>query len=285
MADDAIEKSIKNLDMSEAARMKRAKDQGFGDEVFSHYTYSDFDEFDPMMRGDNTLSNASSPGLAMTSLVGDFANIGGGDHLVNSYQGGKKIDLLVPDRTDLYEVDSLDDFASELQDHALNVLGMTEDEIMNPDDIFYDYKKVSDSYVKELEERGYKGVIFQDEEFGGESVSIFRPGGMRKVSAAFNPSAKNSPSLLASSAPLALSGPLAAFSSKEAEANPLTANVTGTIEGPKRPNVLKVSQFIDRHDDILMDDLLGGVTTYLNKLAYDDKITFKDRLMAALDLI
>ena len=69
--------------------------------------------------------------------------------------------------------------------------------------------------------------------------------------------------------------------------NPAQASVTGTIEGPApgRENIAKVSEFIDRNDDIVFDDLLGGVTSWLNKLSYDDKLTFKDRLMAALDLI
>lgn len=69
--------------------------------------------------------------------------------------------------------------------------------------------------------------------------------------------------------------------------NPAQASVTGKIEGPTpgRENIAKVSEFIDRHDDIVFDDLLGGVTSWLNKLSYDDKLTFKDRLMAALDLM
>lgn len=72
---------------------------------------------------------------------------------------------------------------------------------------------------------------------------------------------------------------------KKVEANPLTQSVTGAIQAPKHPRIAKVSELIDKHDDILMDDLLGGVTSYLDKLAYEDKITFKDRIMAALDLI
>lgn len=77
------------------------------------------------------------------------------------------------------------------------------------------------------------------------------------------------------------------LSPSEAKAEPRTASVTGTIEGPApgRENITKVSEFIDRHDDIVFDDLLGGVTSWLNKLSYDDKITFKDRLFAALDLM
>jgi hypothetical protein len=60
---------------------------------------------------------------------------------------------------------------------------------------------------------------------------------------------------------------------------------TGTMTGPKHPKIADLKAFIDKHDDILMDDMLGGVTSYLDKLSYEDKITMKDRLLLALDLI
>jgi hypothetical protein len=44
MSDEAIERSIKNLDMSEAARMARAKEQGFDERIIYHGTQKDFDE-------------------------------------------------------------------------------------------------------------------------------------------------------------------------------------------------------------------------------------------------
>jgi hypothetical protein len=281
MADDAIAASIKNLDMSEAARMARAKKQGFGDAVYSHFSEEMFDEFNPSFRGSNTIDNASSPGLAISSLVGDFANRGGEESLSSVFGGGRRR-LMVPDRDRLYEVDSLTSLSDELENHARDVMGMADDEIEFPDDAYQTYKKISDSYRDELEAQGYRGVVFPDEEFGGESVAIFRPENIRDVDAAFNPDARKSPSLLASSAPFLLAGGLSMFSSSPAE-----ASVTGTIEGPApgRENIAKVSDFIDRHDDIVFDDLLGGVTSWLNKLSYDDKLTFKDRLMAALDLM
>lgn len=60
---------------------------------------------------------------------------------------------------------------------------------------------------------------------------------------------------------------------------------TGTITGPKHPKIANLKAFIDKHDDILMDDMLGGLTSYLDKLSYDDKITMKDRILMALDLL
>lgn len=60
---------------------------------------------------------------------------------------------------------------------------------------------------------------------------------------------------------------------------------TGTITGPKHPKIADLRAFIDEHDDILMDDMLGGLTSYLDKLSYDDKITMKDRILMALDLL
>ena len=48
---DLIDGANESLDMSHAARMQRAKEQGFSDETFYHGTTADFDEFDPALAG------------------------------------------------------------------------------------------------------------------------------------------------------------------------------------------------------------------------------------------
>ena len=130
-----------------------------------------------------------------------------------------------------------------------------------------------------LKMAGYDSIISR--EMGSDAIGVFSPDQVRGKFAAFNPDLKESPSLLANYAPIALTGPLAALA---LQPNKSEAS-TGTIEGPKHPKIASISAFIDNHDDILMDDMFGGVTNWLNKLSYEDKITFKDRLMMALDLI
>lgn len=168
------------------------------------------------------------------------------------------------------ELDELSEFVSERRSPFEDEPDMGEErlfEILGAEDAGEASWKLQGLKGEFARRKGYESVGMPDEH--GESVLVLGGPNTR----------------------MALSGAGAAtglgLMSDKVKAEPRTASVTGKIEGPApgRENIAKVSEFIDRHDDIVFDDLLGGVTSWLNKLSYDDKLTFKDRLMAALDLM
>jgi len=253
MSDDAIESSIKNLDMSEAARMARAKEQGFdASKTFYHGTGSDFDEFDLSMYGKNFTGDYGE-GVYLTQiydLAEKYAKAAGGDSQV--LKGMLRLKNPV---------------------YVKKAFGDGDLWAMVPG------AKTRKELTDGLKKLGHDGVMVMDRGVVREAV-VFDPKNIRSTNAAFNPDAIDSPSLLASAAPAAIG--LGALGGNDAN-----ASVTGSIQGPApgREKIATVSEFIDRHDDIVFDDLLGGVTSWLDKVAYDDKRNFVDRLMAALDLI
>jgi hypothetical protein len=57
----------------------------------------------------------------------------------------------------------------------------------------------------------------------------------------------------------------------------------GTIEGPKYDRIVKLAELIDSIDSD--QDLAGGVTSYLRKFGYGDKVGMGDRARAFLDFL
>jgi len=283
MSDEAIESSIKNLDMSEAARMARAKEQGFDRSVYRGLTQPSKDEKnigiiwttpDPGYAGKYAGTEESAnimPLMVKSKKPFDFG-------FRTAEIEVKKSDMLdrIKDRIlyDYNEGELSEDFAKKIFQDIKNIQKNSTKE----------YKPVwqfwqEDPDIKNiLKMAGYDGIISR--EMGSNAIGVFSPDQVRGKFAAFNPDAKTSPSLLASAAPAAIG--LGALGSNDAN-----ASVTGSIQGPApgREKIATVSEFIDRHDDVVFDDLLGGVTSWLDKVAYDDKRNFVDRLMAALDLI
>ena len=191
----------KKLPMDKESRMQRAREMGFDtDIVWYHYTPSenaeDLTGFDSSRRGENTLSNASSPGYAMTSLVGDFFNSGGTD-LIESESDGAVIPVYLREQDEYYEVGNLDEFATELEDHAVNEIGLDWEYLQNPDDLYGDYKPVADSYREKLMDQGYSGIVYSDNEYGGKSIVAFSSNEIRSINAAFDPDFKDTPNILA----------------------------------------------------------------------------------------
>jgi len=341
MSDEAIEQSIKNLDMSEAARMARAKEQGFEDRILYHGTQNEFDEFSgnkphffsmepalanqfAKMRGDGFGGNVIQARIK-TGAMFDYTN---DDHI-------KKIENYLRDKGQLYDTDIRGNTINRIDGVKNGEFGAIEEDMVQEaiKNTGFDSFAVSETaepirYAqadraravfsdKEMAKERYSEAMKRWKRYGmgdesikprirtekdrfiiehqgdtfyrvgddlgmlGKNVAVFDPSNIRSKNAAFNPDLKESTSLLANYAPIALTGPLAALA---LQPNKSEAS-TGTIEGPKHPKIASISAFIDNHDDILMDDMFGGVTNWLNKLSYEDKITFKDRLMLALDLI
>ena len=279
---DAISKQ---LDMSEAARFGRAKEQGFNiDDTYIHNTQNikhDFD-FDPSRRGDMTLSNANSPGVAMTSLVGDFFNKGADDLYRKAGSTGEaNIPVKLPGDDDLYDAGSLAEFADELENHAVYDMGIDWDKVQNPEDLYEDYLPVAKSYVEKLESKGYKGVSFADEEYGGKSIAIFQPKNVRSIHAAFDPAKKGSSNLLASVAGGAVG--LGALGSDESFAESLL-QPDQTIEAIKYPVFSQVAELL-RKADTPIGPLFEALPNLLDKWAYGaSDVTLQNKIMAALEI-
>lgn len=294
MTDEAIEQSIKNLDMSESARMARAKEQGFDTRrTFYHGTGGDVEGFNPKNLDikpsshyyDIGIHGSESPEIANTyaqysrfpnAAKGMSSGMVGGDPAVYPLlmKASNPLDLTngVPEdiKSDLIE------FAIEsgISEKSKYIKLMDS----NPNDFMGQLQRKAgrEELAEFLNKKGYDGIdyIWQ----GGKNRVVFDPKNIRSKHAAFNPDLKDSPSLLASSVPLML-GAGAMLKGEDTRAD------TGAIESPKHPKIADLRAFIDEHDDILMDDMLGGLTSYLDKLSYDDKITMKDRILMALDLL
>ena len=282
---DAISKQ---LDMSEAARFARAKEQGFNiDDTYIHNTQNikhDFD-FDLNRRGDMTLSNANSPGVAMTSLVGDFFNKGADDlYKKADYPGEANIPVKLPVDDALYDVGSLAEFADELENHAVYDMGIDWNKIQNPEDLYDDYLPVAKSYVEKLESKGYKGVSFADEEYGGKSVAIFQPKNVRSIHAAFDPAKKGSSNLLASVAGGAVGLSALGGSGESYAESLLKMPPQQTIEAAKYPVFSQVAELL-RKADTPIGPLFEALPNLLDKWAYGAQdVTLQDQIMSALEL-
>jgi hypothetical protein len=187
-----------DLPMDQASRMKRAEEMGFDPEkTWIHATDEPgIKEFDPLKRGDMTLGSASDPAYGMTSLIGEYFNIGS-DALTKGGQGGSVLyPAKLPIDEDLKDVGSLSSLADDLRYQAAE-MGVDIDDV---DDLYYDLKPVTDKYVEKLKSEGYSGVKFSDEEYGGTSAAIFDPENIRSVHAAFDPAKKQSANILAGGA-------------------------------------------------------------------------------------
>jgi GNAT superfamily N-acetyltransferase len=173
------------LDMSQEARMQRAKDMGFDtDNVWYHGTDAEFKSFDRERLGTNTMGNASDPAYGATSFVGFWFNDGSIIDAGNSPYTRYTENLIKSDNP--LEFDSLEELADELR-------GIIPSEYDDTDEV----RKAVDEWVSSKAAEGYDSVQIDDEEFGGKSVVVFHPSQIRSVNAAFAPEFKASPELLA----------------------------------------------------------------------------------------
>ncbi len=202
------------LDMSDEARIARAKEMGFDtDTVYYHGTHSNFDEFSKKYLGDNTMSNASDPAYGATSMAGFHHNTGEIKSAPGSpYDSYMENYLRVENPL---EIDSLDDFAEELRGEIPRYYDDTQE--------VYDAVQ---NWVSKQKELGYDGVRFNDEEFGGVSVVPFDPNQIRSIKAAFDPAKKDSSNLMAGVVPagVGLASLLKPEESQAAQSNYATPN-------------------------------------------------------------
>ena len=185
------------LDMSQAARMQRAKDQNFYDRLFYHATTGDFPAFQKSKMGTSSSLGtkekavwlSSDPRVAETYLPGQFVNrenaphtedIGGG--VGRYYSEGSNI---MPLRVSL-----------EPEKIAWWDMGGAR---YNPDDV--------EEILANARREGMQAVAFKnirDEGVMGlgsgrsaTSLAVFDPKNIRSVNAAFDPTKRNSANLTA----------------------------------------------------------------------------------------
>lgn len=170
------------LDMSQAARMARAKEMGFDtDQVWYHGTNFNkdgvrpFEEFIPSKDGN------LGPGVYATS---DKGVASGYSEFVHD---GPDVDLM--DGGAVYPFFAKGKIAQEaLLDEALRQVGRGPGSARRAVDF--------------LKEQGFTGIKYED----GYVASIFDPSNIRSVNAAFDPAKKNSANLLDSAVPGAVVG-------------------------------------------------------------------------------
>jgi hypothetical protein len=195
------------LDMSQAARLQRAKEMGFDTEnVLYHVTESDFPAFDLNKLGRNTDDADYAQALAKVGVWfnDDSASVAAR----TAMDGNDSRTIPVYVKGDLKDFDDLTSFHENIREHAINKKMADE---LGQDIREWGYEKgigsyplssnemkaVVESYRKNAELEGYAGVRLNDEEFGGTSTVIFDPSNIRSVNAAFDPAKASSPNLMA----------------------------------------------------------------------------------------
>jgi hypothetical protein len=158
------------LDMSQAARMQRARDMGFDTErVFYHGTGKDFDAFDVDKAGSSTDSGWYGSGVYLTPDPDIAAAYAKNEYL--GYEGGR----IIPTHVRLK-----------------NPYTWTENDPIPKN------KKESDAVREGLMMQGYDGVIVPDflDPSKIEEIVVFDPANIRSVNAAFDPAKRESANLM-----------------------------------------------------------------------------------------
>lgn len=179
-AASALRAGRQALDMSQAARMQRARDMGFDTErVFYHGTGKDFDAFDVGKTGSSTDSGWYGSGVYLTPDPDIAAAYAKNEYL--GYGGGR----IIPTHVRLK-----------------NPYTWTENDPIPKN------KKESDAVREGLMMQGYDGVIVPDflDPSKIEEIVVFDPANIRSVNAAFDPAKRGSANLMYGIGGMALTG-------------------------------------------------------------------------------
>lgn len=264
IAESLASKGQELLDISSAARLGRAKAQGFGGGT--------------LFRGSETAEGISRP-FVHTSKSSDVANSFGG--FVQAAE-----DLGIPQ----FPLEGGN--VAQLVDRATNTATMTDIKKLPPS---VRADTVQDAFP-ELQRMGFDS--FED---SGQRV-IFNPEDVRSVNAAFDPARSKSSDLLASVAPVGLGlGALAGGEDATASTFASRANETPTekaarllvrpedkITSDEFPNLEAAGDFLDKWATTPLGPAFEGISKYLRDFGREDvdgKQRAKAAFIAALDLI
>lgn len=324
MADDEIAGIIQRhaqLDMSDAARMARAKGMGFGDEPMYHASSKVFaggrnaaeaekygidvaDEFLPQKAGTYFTPDSEQvrPIFAKEPFSGnvDEFRVKKGNAFDARWRSMSDNDKKKLKEIINGEVDD-GDIADAAERLGVSVENADPFEVFTDGEFYHAYgRDKQDKIIKRLLDEGYDSVVFPDSlSLGTEHVStvIKSPNQIRSVNAAFNPELSFSGNILASAAPAAVGlGLLSSLVSPESQAseqraiNRLTemgqSRPTGTIQAAQHPLLGRAANALLSFQTPL-DPLTGpqfqNTANLLQKFNYGDKRSYWDYFNANLD--
>lgn len=263
------------LDMSESARMARAREMGFNKPTLYHGTSTFktdgdlFEEFQRFEGEDMTRSVSRSPVGKLGISLAEQPGIGGDFARQASPNDGAGA-AIVPVKFRHNKIASINLEGNE-----------TNYEI---------YGAVIDAW-----KQGFDAIQFKNYTTPagtkGSFVLVKEPEQIRSVNAAFDPAKKDSSNLLAGAAPITVGAgaALSGLSPQNAQAS------TGIAEAPIHPTAAKMADYAGQYNRARKEMLAPGLDmvlpvselpeNYLNKIAYGDKISFKDRLLAAIGML
>lgn len=155
--------------------------------VVYHTTDNDFSIFDKEKSGLMTFGNASSFDVAASASVGFWFN---DRNLSNEMYTDRTLECYL-DITNPYYT-SLEGMFNELYDIPEDA---DEAEIAYQEGDYDRIREISDSYVLNLKEQGYDGIIVDDSEFGGNSYVVFSPEQIKSATDNIGTFDRNSPDI------------------------------------------------------------------------------------------
>lgn len=313
MLADTVQKS--GLDMSEAARMQRAKEMGF-EGGYQHTSKTRFigggtedfgiprEEQFKKKYGGTYFAKVGETEINESALAGEFGETA--DYML---RGGNKIDATWKgmSETQKNEVKSIINGIFDQEDIE-RIRESTGDYDWDPFDSFVSGELWAEA-GRDAQDKVINGLLgkydiirFKDNPASGvESYStvVKDPSQIRSVNAAFDPAKKESPNLMAAGLPFAATGGAAVLTAlpndAQAAQDRFRSSDVGSIRAPSNNLALSLSQKAAAYNRIrkerlhpMLDLALPGSEMpedLLRKMAYGDEITFKDRLMAALGLM
>lgn len=285
---------ISKLDMSDAARMQRAKDMGFDtDNVYYHGTSEEFDEFDPS-KGGRVYGIDDDKGLVFFTSNKDEAQ-----------DAAAQASRVIGD-------------SPRVLDNYLRLENplMIDSKGKNPT-VYLDGKKDQIKYELEFGENSdgipYDGVIVINKQTGERTAATANPNLIRSTKAAFNPAKKDSSNLMASVAPTAVGVGYSALTPDQAQAavqqliSPTSSSTSGLLDrakkqydsgvtGSARGPINSAGQYADYADKYNQwrktlgpIDMLAPVgelpQSLLDKIAYGERVTMSDKIKAMFGLL
>lgn len=270
------------LDMSDAARMQRAKEQGF------EYARASQSDKSPINKG---------VGYAMFKKSDD--PISEAEDLSRSYGSGKWV---ASGKGSVDVKDIQKDIIKTMRSRGITseygATGASIARTANPDDIvdsagLWDNPDfVSAVWEDVIEPKGIRSIRTNDGLIVFDDSSDI----VRSASAAFDPAKKDSGNLLAGALPVGAIGAASMLSPNESYAQTVNKQAmprpddVGSIKAPVHPRAAQMAGYFDKYNRAIEGTPLGLVlpeapADWANKLAYDGKTRIKDRIIAALGML
>lgn len=300
IADALAAKSQQLLDMSEAARMKRADDIGFFQEKVFHGTAAKpttttpggnlFEAFEKFEGKDLSRSVSRSPvgklGVSVAEqpeVAGEFAKL--------ASPGGGEGAAIVPLK---FRADNVASLSLDGSESNAEIFGTVTDAWNQGFDAIQFTNYTTPETIDTVTKKVIPGVK-------GSFVLVKNPNQLRSVNAAFDPTKRESSDLLASIIPAAaglgaIAAPDKSFADELTARQNETPGQTGdrllqrradTITPDEFPKLQQIGDFIDKFGQTPLGPAFTGITDYLRGFGedVDSKEKAKRALLAAIDLI